>query len=358
MCLAPHINMAVAAKNRVKRNRGAATKRGNPLRAKATKLKTKKAGLKKKRDSAPVITSLACAATNASNQCHIPPHVPLGPYTVVRGRTVIPFTTNFTGQNSVFMFGQYGLISNYNSTTTPLIAVNGVGINVPGTTEIHTQDAVMLAYDSAGTNNALANAALHALTVNVACVSSATSATGVIYYGAVNQRVNRGQFATYNALALSAMTRREMSTKSAYNCMNEPVSISSYPVDIVDWASQRPFVQPNAVTLLDNSASDALAQMMVIFPPTAAAVEYIITVHSEWRVNFTDPALASTSSKREPTPQGVWDKAMDIGSTLGGKFEMVAGTVNSVAGGLGSLVSAYSSISNVINDIGAIAGVV
>lgn len=309
----------------------------------AAKAKVQKKGLKKKRGSTS-IAAIVSTASNAANLTHIPPHIPLGPYTVVRGRTVIPFTTNFTGQNTVFVFGQYGLISQYNSVTTPIIAINGVGINVPGTTETQTQDQVMSVYDSTGVNNALANASLHALSVNCACVSSATSATGVVYYGAVNQRLNRGQFATYNAMALSALTRREMSSISAYNCMNKPIEMSAYPVDLVDWASQKPFVQPNAAVLLDNSASDSLSQMVIIFPPTAAAVEYIITIHSEWRVNFTDPALASTSTKHTPTPSGVWDGVMKIGSDLGGKFQLMeaANTVQQVSGAIGSMVNTYN----------------
>lgn len=309
----------------------------------AAKTGIKKKGLKKKRGSTS-IASIVCAASNAANLTHIPPHIPLGPYTVVRGRTIIPISTNAAGQRTIVMFGQYGLISQYNSVTTPIISISGVGGNVPGTTETQILDQVMAAYDSTGVNNALANASLHALSVSCACVSSATSATGVVYYGAVNQRLNRGQFGTFNGLADSALTRREMSSISAYNCMNKPIEMSAYPVDLVDWASQKPFLQPNTI-LLDNIASDALSQMILIFPPTTAAVEYIITVHTEWRVNFTDPALASTAAKHTPTPQGVWDGVMKVGSDLGGKFQLIeqgANAVQQVSGAIGSVINTYN----------------
>jgi hypothetical protein len=339
--------MGPAAKRRAKKT---------TLSYTSTKTNTK---LKKKRDSKPVHAAgnIILQAADATRLTHVPPHIPLGPYTVLRGRTIVPVTTSITGQNTVLMLGSYGLAGQYNSAVTPVVAVLGAGTNVPGITESILVDTVASAYDTTGPANATANASLHALTIEVNCVSTATSAAGIVYYGAVNQRVNRQNFATYNALAQSVMTRREMSAKSAYCAMTAPIKLSSYPVDIVDWASQKPLVEPS-LTLGQNFTNDALAQMILVWPNTTTAVEYVVTIHTEWRVNFTDPGLASTAIKHEPASTALWDSVMNAGSQLGGKIHEAEGMLASVGSGVASAYNAYQFATNIMGQIGAVTKVV
>jgi len=345
--------MAVALKNRVKRT-GAALKRGNQKGSKTiTYTKTSKPKQQRDVKAKNSAGSMIIHAADASKLTHIAPHIPLGPYTVVRGRIVIPVKTNAAGQHVTVMLGAYGLSTAFNAVNTPLVAILGEGGNVPGTTETQYVDSVMGVYDSTTSVNAVANGAMHALTVELNCVSTATTAAGIVYYGAVNQRINRQNFANYNDLANSVITRREMSSKSAYCAMTSPIKLSAYPVDIVDWASQKPLLIPSA-TLGQNIAGDALSQMCFVFPPTTTAVDYVLTVHTEWRVNFTDPALSSTSTKHAPGSQSLWDEVMNVGSQVGGKIHEFEGALASVASGVGSAYSAYNMAAGIIGQIGAV----
>lgn len=343
-------------KTKAKNKKAAAPKRG----VKKTIVKTKNGNATRQNnqracDRQSFNSNTMLAAVDATRLVHIPPHIPLGPYTVVRGRTIIPVTTNTAAQDTVLLLGQYGLNSQFNSACTSLIGILGVGTQVPGTSETFFNDNIMVTFDAAAPAAALTNASLHALTVNISCVSTATSAIGIIYYGAVNQRINRQQFSFYNTLAQSVITRREMSSLSAYNVLANGAKLSCYPVDVVDWASQRPVLIPSG-TLGDNIALDSLSQLCVVFPATATAVQYVVTVHTEWRVNFTDPALASTSGKHDPAPQVFWNKVMDVGSQLGGKFDMnsMANGLSAGANILASGMNAFSTVRSAYNELGAI----
>lgn len=353
MCKAPHIYMAKQVKPKIKRFGAAAAKRG--VKKSVIKYsKMTKPSKPRESKASNAAGSMILHAADASRLTHVAPHIPLGPYTVVRGRIVIPVKTNAAGQTLTVMLGSYGISSQFNSVVTPVVAVMGEGGNVPGTTETQYVDSVMGVYDSSSPTTAIANGALHALTATLNCVSTATTAAGIVYYGAVNQRVNRQNFATYNDLGNSVITRREMSSKSAYCAMTSPIKLSAYPVDIVDWASQKPLMIPS-ITLGANLTNDALSQMMFVFPPTTTAVDYVITVHTEWRVNFTDPALSSTSTKHEPGSQSLWDSVMNAGSQLGGKIHEAEGMLATVGAGVGSAMSAYSFASNLIGQVGTVA---
>lgn len=290
------------------------------------------------------------AAVDATVQAHIPPHIPMGPYTVIKSRVIVPITTSVSSQNLVLLLGAYGRATTFDQSISPAVAILGEGTNVPGVTESYFLDAAVSVYDGTSFSTGFGNGNLHSLSVVVNCTSSATSAAGLIYYGAVNQRVNRGQFATYNALATSLIPRREFSSKSAYSLCTNPHKISAYPVDLTDWSTQKPLVEPS-VTLSDNIALDSLSQLALIFPPAGStAVVYTVTVYTEWRVNFTDPILASTSIRREPAPMSLWNKVIDIGTQVSGSFHALEefgkgmqsigsnfGTMSDVAGTLGTL---------------------
>lgn len=357
MCLAPHI-FQMAKDNTKNNKKAAAPKRGvkkKIVKIKNATIKQRPYSLRSSNNSQTINSHVMLAAVDATRLVHIPPHIPLGPYTVVRGRTIIPVTTNIAAQDQVLLLGQYGLNSQFNSACTSLIGILGVGGNVPGTAETQYLDSILTTFDAAAPAAALTNASLHALTVTISCVSTATTAVGLIYYGAVNQRINRQQFPFWNSVATSLTTRREMSSVSAYNCLAVDHKLSAYPVDVVDWASQRPVLVPSA-TLGDNIAMDSLSQLAIVFPSTATAVQYVITVHTEWRVNFPDPALASTSGKRDPASPVFWNKVMDVGSQLGGKFDMsaVANGLSAGANVLASGMNAFATVRGAYNELGAI----
>lgn len=288
-----------------------------------TIVKVKNTSKPTRKSSGPVKTVFAAhmiaAAVDASTLQHIPSHIPMGPYTVIKSRVIIPLVANIAGQRAVLLLGAYGRASTFDQSIAPLVAIFGQGTDVPGVTETYFTDTAIAAYDGTSFSNGFGNANLHALTVVINCTSSATTSNGLIYYGAVNQRVNRAQFANYNALADALIPRREFSSSSAYSLCTKPYKMSAYPVDLTDWSTQKPLVVESG-TFGDNIALDSLSQMAIIIPPTPTAVAYTVTVYTEWRVNFTDAVLSSTSVKRAPASSTLWDRVIDMGSKTAGAF--------------------------------------
>lgn len=272
-----------------------------------------------------VMANAICSAVDASVQAHVPSHIPMGPYTVIKSRVIIPITSNIAGQTTTLLLGAYGRASNFDQSITPTVAILGVGTDVPTITESYFQDPAVAVYDGTTFSNGFGNANLHALTFVLSCTSSATAANGIVYFGAVNQRVNRGQFPNYNSLGGALIPRREFSSKSAYSLCSHSHKVSAYPIDLTDWSTQKPLIEPS-LTLGDNINLDSLSQMAIIIPPTATAVQYTVTIYTEWRVNFTDPILASTSVKRDPTSPLLWNKVIETGNKLAGSYDAMQAT--------------------------------
>lgn len=255
---------------------------------------------------------------DASRATHIPSPIPLGPYTVVRGRSTIQITTSALGQNTVLLLGPHTVatIGSRDSTITPVVGVSGVGTNAPGTTETLYSDAIIGGYAASLAGN-LANANLHGCTVVVNCLSTATTAENQVYFGSLNQRINRSRFTAWNDIAASLINRREVQPHSAYSLLANPLKVSCYPVDIVDWARQSPLILA-AVATGDNVTMDSLSQLVFVFPPTTLALNYSITVYTEWRVNFVDAALASTALTHKATGMDLWSRIAAAGSDTAG----------------------------------------
>lgn len=282
---------------------------------------------------------------------HVPPPFPMGPYTIVRGHVNLPILTSTgVGFNNVWLFSPHNVSFSGTSflggdVISPQIGTGGGGTNVPGTTELPVLDAVIQPY-AAALNATVAHCNLHALTVVINCLETANTASGQIYVGALNQAIKRTRFATWNDLASSLISRREMKPISAYSCLTKPAKVSAYPVDMVEWASQRPLVAADADPA-DNSSMDTLSQLAIVLPPTPNVVQYSITIFTEWRVNFVDPALASTATKHNSTPMATWDTVQHMGSTLSGWFHGAEQGVNALGGALTAgmnLVHAGSSL--------------
>jgi len=288
-------------------------------------------------------------ALDARKTVHIPPPLPMGPYTILRGRSVYSLTTGTVTTNTVMLVGAHRVAS-VDSCVTPLLATVGSGVNVPGTTETNVVDSLISTYGTGNLQSSVANAALHAVTVTVQCTNSATAANGVVYVGTLAQRIGRQNYATWNGVASALLSRREVSSFSAYNTMTNPVVVSSYPIDMVEWSTQQPLIAVDA-NASNNYCGDTLAQIALVFPPTTTAVDYNITIHTEWRVNFVDAALSSTSIKHEPTESGFWNKTINMASTLNGFLDNAV----HIGSQVGAAVNAYRGVANTLGQLGNMA---
>jgi hypothetical protein len=137
----------------------------------------------------------------------------LGPYTLVRDRRTVTVSADADPAiDTVMLFGSFsetatGLLSaGPGDPVTPIVMIKGTGINVPGTTETSE-----LATPITGAASEGSNFALHALTVSISCVGSATSSSGVVVLGTCQSKVSRKAFPTFTALSASLTARQEAS---------------------------------------------------------------------------------------------------------------------------------------------------
>lgn len=247
---------------------------------------------------------------DASQKLHIPPPFPMGPYTVLRSRTVIDTSSSATS-HKVYLIGPHFNSNSSQQNINECICISGEGGNAPGSVEDYVVDPLMTNYASASGSTM---AQLHACTVVVATASSMTSAQGNVHMGVLNQRIRRSSQATYNLLGTVLKTRQEMRPYTG-GALLTPAKVTTYPIDVVDWGSQAALL--SAETAGTNIAKDTLGQIVVVFSP-AVTTYYSISIYCEWRVNFTDTVLASTATKKPPSHNMVWDSIVNAGQATGG----------------------------------------
>lgn len=285
--------------------------------------------------------SLACDATNA---IHVPPPIPMGPYTVVKGRTLIQIATNTFGQRSAMLFSPHtaAVTGQRDLCLTPVIGTFGVGINVPTVNDTFYADSAVTPYAaSLPLNNA--NAQLHSLTVTVTCLSNGNTAEGQVFVGSINQRINRGRFGYWNDVADALIARSEMKPLSAQHISANPLKVSSYPVDISDWCSQVPLVTSSAVPA-EMVSMDSLSQIALVFMPTVAAVSYSITVQTEWRINFVDAVLSSTAIARAASKMDFWSMVAHYGQETVGFLERAEQGIERAVKTYASVTTAFEKL--------------
>lgn len=262
-------------------------------------------------------------ALDARNVTHVPPPMPMGPYTVVRSRDMITLQTN-TAEGTVHVFGAFINSIAQLSTITAGIGYSGLtGTTTSGA--LMKQCNLMATYGAGG--NAV-HAALHAMTVTVACTGNALGAEGVVHGATLKSVFRRGSFTTLNDLANSILSRTETRAKSAYELLNRPMVLVSHPIDVTDWSLQMPLLDP--ADQANNRLSDKMAPIVVVFQPTPTPVSYTITIHTEWRVNFTDVGLASTAVPRPVSTPSFWQNASNMVLDVAGHIEDIAGAGKAV----------------------------
>jgi hypothetical protein len=254
----------------------------------------------------------------------------LGPYTLVRDRRTVTVSADADPAiDTVMLFGSFsetatGLLSaGPGDPVTPIVMIKGTGINVPGTTETSE-----LATPITGAASEGSNFALHALTVSISCVGSATSSSGVVVLGTCQSKVSRKAFPTFTALSASLTARQEASTVSAYSLLGNAQVRTCYPLDVAEWSMQNLGVNSSSHTKC--AMNDRLAPVYIVLKG-GAATQYIVTIHSEWRVNYTNALMASTAVPRPMASPKLWQDAVNqaraTGGAIGGALGMLGGAL-------------------------------
>jgi len=247
----------------------------------------------------------------------IPSHLP-GPrscasYTVVRDRLDVPLQTGASDQVAViggYMSRQSGTNQDHMSS---VVFISGAGADIPGTTETLTSSTFM-----AGAATGSYDVSLHALSVEVLCdgTSGGQVPNGAIYVGVPEMGIERTSYATWAAMATAFKTKKGMSRFTAYEVMNRPQKIVTYPLDAVAFSSFCP------ITSVANSScfhGRALCPIVVILPANLNLVDFTFRVHLHWRLRAnTDALLQSTQTTHTPAPEQLWATLTNGLSAVGG----------------------------------------
>jgi hypothetical protein len=330
--------------------RKAARKLGGPKVRKATvkrATKTAKKPSPKARAQPSTKAATIMQALDARALAHVPPPIPCSPYTVIRSRTQLSVTTssNVAGGNYlVLTFGAHtdNSLGTGGGNITPTICIRGHGVNLPSVTEDVTNDPIMVNYGYTAANSSV-SAGLHSMTVVITCVESAMNASGQVFTGALNNRLARSAYPSWNSLALTMLTRRELKPRSAYQTMQAPVVLQTAPLDVTDWSLFKPVVAPPP-TSSNNHTTDTITPLVAVFSPTSTALEYSVTIYCEWRCLFLDPLLSCTHVPHQPSTMDFWSQASNFMGTVAGDVNTAAGMVNNVASAIGGTMNAASSI--------------
>jgi hypothetical protein len=213
----------------------------------------------------------------------------------------------------------------------PTIGIYGVGTNVPGTTEAYLNDTTVAAFP-AGTN-----LRLHAMTVSVQAGVGAQDAKGWLYLGTMPGNVARTGFLTWNQIAGTVITRREARTYSAYETLAHPAVKSTAPSDVTQWSSfdRLALDSPSGLTY----QLDTTLPIVLVLLPTAATVDYLVTVNCEWRVLFplTDMRSSLHEEQKSASSKDVTDSIQLVVDASGDVIE--SGPVSGVMPGRNALLS-------------------
>ena len=248
---------------------------------------------------------------------HLPGPRACAPYTVVRERVTFYIQSNSAGQNTValvgpFVQGTFG--SSGGEHLSSLVAVSGVGTNVPGVVEVpHTSNLFN------GATPMTKSCSMHSLHAEVACTGSASGVlpTGNVWAGSVTQPVHRlAGWTDFNAIATGLQTRRSLRMFSSYETMTKPLSLCSYPLDAVAFSE---FLWMSGSSALTDELSRSMTPLVLVFGPTTAVNDYTVSLTIEWRMREAiDPFLQSTHKHFVPAPESVWSQLSSHLSSVGG----------------------------------------
>lgn len=200
--------------------------------------------------------------------------------------------TNVSGHAIVVMFGEHRVLG----TTTPnnvtnLIAVQGVGQDVPGVSELRLSDT-QVAVGQAGGIPTGSTVRLHSISVRVDCGSTATTAKGFFYAGTMPGNIIRTSYTSWNSVHNALLGRPQYRQYTAFSATQAPIQVYSAPQDAFQWSQFDLAAAQDSTVLANNVSTDSLLPIVVGFLPTgtsgaaADSVTYNLTVHCEWRIIF------------------------------------------------------------------------
>jgi len=319
----------------IRRMKWLARKRGLPIRTNPPP--AKKSG---KRSAVPGGLALARVALDARVPRHLPSPFPGSSYFVLRSRTTTSITAD-TAHDRIMVFGRFlNNDVNYGLQQTSALAWYLADDGTPPQVASWIYDAQVNSFTTGQLN-----ASLHAMTLVVTSMGPANTACGCAVIGAFPARVGRDLFSTnYTSLTASAANTDLARRYSFYALMNNPVAISSSPLDFLSWDAMHPLYVASLGTAASTPSAvkleDSLTPIFVLIPADGANAGSVqITIHCEWRLLGNSSSLYRNLHKNySAPPTSVWNQITSAMQATGG---FIHGAADAAAGlGRGALALA------------------
>ncbi len=277
--------------------------------------------------------SLSC--WDAKNPLHLALPRAVGPYTTIRAtrRVAISTHANIIGSFQVTQSGS-GSTGDWNEIVMLSDVASGTAINAPTNAQTTTVDL-------GGLGDA-ATLVPSAISVQIMCPTALQTASGIVYAGVMHTQAaiaDRGE--TWNQYMEKFVQFQSPRLMAASKLALRGVQINSYPLNMTEVSKFTPLVRNTDATLTygAGSAEPRGWAPIVIFNPSGASLELLITV--EYRVRFDLDHPASASHTHHPVASdSVWDRMVRGASAMGNGVMDIADVVANV----GKVVSAGQQV--------------
>lgn len=275
-------------------------------------------------------------------RAHTPHHMPLprsvGPYTVIRGtrRVQIDEVANIIGSfkdpdggwSEVIMVSSNSAsnnMNNINNAKTTTVELGGLG------------DAATLVPS--------------AVSVQIMCPTALQTASGVVYAGVMHTQAavaNRAE--TWDSYMNKFVQFQSPRLMAASKLALRGVEISSYPLSMSQVSEFTPLDKTTDSLITFNSTQPETQGWapIVVYNPSGATLELLITV--EYRVRFDLDHPASASHQHHPvTSDSMWDRMVKGASSLGHGVMDIADTVSNTGMAVGRAMAVGQKLMQLTN---------
>jgi hypothetical protein len=277
---------------------------------------------------------------DAKHPSHLPLPRAVGPYTTIRAtkRVQINSVANIIGSYQDYVQGSYRAA--WSEAIMVTSDTSSDPINGPTNAFVHCVDL--------GGLGSAATLVPSALSVQIMCPTALQTATGIVYAGVMNTQADiAGRTEVWDTYMEKFVQFQNPRLLAASKLALRGVQINSYPLNMSEVANFTPLRRDGdgAFSWTSEDFRPVGWAPIVIFNPSEAALELLITI--EYRVRFDLDHPASASHKHHPVAtDSTWDRLSRGAAALGNGVldiaDVVANTGNfaqRVMGGRGAMAA-------------------
>ncbi|APG78107.1 hypothetical protein [Beihai weivirus-like virus 21] len=277
---------------------------------------------------------------DAKHLAHLPLPRAVGPYTTIRATRRIQISTH-ANVIGTFQCGSNMPEQHFDWSEAVMVTdvVSGSAITAPS-------NAQLITLDLGGLGDA-ATLVPSALSVQIMCPTALQSASGIVYAGVMNtQTAIAGRNETWDSYMEKFVQFQNPRLLAASKLALRGVQINSYPLNMTEVSKFTPLCKladSSAFTLDGASIEPAGWAPIVIFNPSGASLELLITM--EFRVRFDLDHPASASHTHHPVASdALWDRMVKGAVALGNGVVDIADVVANTGMAVGRAVAVGSRL--------------